>query len=541
MKKLITLTVLALAITAHADIDPTNKNQETWANWQMRLERSFDNIAPRKIPGRAMGIFVPQDTRADLLPLSAIAYQVISREDLRTVVILMEAPASYNLDGIVMPSVESIETSIGSFPVDNLLAATLQDERYGVKLDNSPFTPIVPPILENQLAMIKYILGGNTKKVKILPMFVRFSDLNSQVKDLGPALADKIKDADVSSDITFIVTADLTQALTEEKLIPTDSSALNAIRNLDVDTLIDLTSEGSKEGSLFKMANVDPIALGLLTMRFLGADHGEVLAYAHSGQLVLTKSRTSLTSYVAGGVASGPPFPTKIPHVRKEKLEEIFDDSFRAELLAVTRQTVMSILDPTAAKPPALVAKDAAKPWPVYISLYNPEGKLGGQAGSYRAVGPLEESIRQFCFDAVKAAKPALTKDNVKNWVVDVSIPHGFNKVSKPEDLVPLLNGIIVEHAHKRSAFHPDGWRTYPDPHQLLGAICTKLGLIPWGYATQAATIESFRVLSFNEKDPYKTLAPKKSKKKGGDSDIFDDTGDDTTGGSGDSGGGFPF
>jgi AMMECR1 domain-containing protein len=230
--------------------------------------------------------------------------------------------------------------------------------------------------------------------------------------------------------------------------------------------------------------------------------------------------------------------------VNKEKLEDTFDELFRSDLLAMARQTVMSILDPTAAKPPALVTKDAAKSWPVYISLYNPEGKLGGQAGSYRAVGPLEESIRQFSFEAVRAAKPALTKENAKKWVVDVSIPHGFNSVTRPEELVPLLNGIIVEHAHRRSAFHPDSWRTYPDPHQLLGAICAKLGLIPWAYATQAASIESFRVLSFNEKDPYQTLSPSKKKKRrgapAGGEDPLDDSGD-SGGDSSNTGGGFPF
>src|SRR5437762_13207697 len=104
-----------------------------------------------------MGILVPQDTRTDLLPLSAIAYEALSREKLRTVVLFLPAPASYNLDGIVMPNIDSIESSIGSFPVDLELAAQFRDDKLPIYADSAPFTPQVPPILENQLALLKFI------------------------------------------------------------------------------------------------------------------------------------------------------------------------------------------------------------------------------------------------------------------------------------------------------------------------------------------------------------------------------------------------
>ena len=229
----------------------------------------------------------------------------------------------------------------------------------------------------------------------------------------------------------------------------------------------------------------------------------------------------------------------KTPHKKREKVEEIFDELFRGDILAVTRQTCTSVLDPTAAKPPALVNPVASKKWPVYVSLYNPDGKLAGQAGSHVAIGPLEESLRQFAVEAVKNVKSNVTKDTFKNYVVDVSIPYGFSFISRPEELIPFLNGIIVEHQHKKSAFHPDGWRTYNDPHQLLAAICTKLGLKPWDYATNRASLESFRVLAFNEKEPFQTLniSNKKKKKKGKSSD---EEGEDSTGSGGDSSG-FPF
>jgi len=56
-------------------------------------------------------------------------------------------------------------------------------------------------------------------------------------------------------------------------------------------------------------------------------------------------------------------------------------------------------------------------------------------------------------------------------------------------------------------------WRIYPNVHQLLGAICHQLGLKPWDYATKRAEIESFRILSFNEKEPFQDLGEAARKK----------------------------
>ncbi len=540
MRKIVPLLLILSMVVpvSNAEISSVSRNQDTWANWARRLDRATKAIPPKKVPGRPMGIMVPQDSRADLLPLASFGYEILSRENLRSVIMLLPTPVSYPTDGLIMPNVDNLETSIGSFPVDTRLVSIFQEEAVPLTVDNALFAAL-PPILENQLAMLKYSLKGNSRGAKVLPVFVRFSDINNQVKDLGPALADAIKDNGMTSNITVIIAADISQALTEEALIPHDNIYLNAIRNLDVDPMVEMDRLSQNEAAMVTTPNIAPVALGLLMLRFLGADHGEILAYVQSGQMILTKSRHSLVSYVAGAIASGPPYPVKIPHVRKEKLEEIFDDDFRSELLKMTRQACASILDPTAAKPPALTNREAAKKWPVYISLYTPEGKLGGQAGAHVPVGPLEESIRQFAFEAVRAAKiNGLDKTNFKNWVVDVSIPHGFSKISRPEDLIPLLHGLIVLHEHKRSAFHPDAWRTYPDPHQLLSSICTKLGLVPWAYSTDLATLESFRILSFNEKDPYQVLISRKKKKKG---PAEEDAGDSGDSGGGDAGGGGGF
>ncbi len=474
-----------------------------------------------------MGILVPSDTRPDLLALSAFGYQLLARERTETVVIFLPAPPNVNFNGLCIPNMEAVEAAVGSFKIDTALAGQFQAIDFPVAIDNSLFYPAIPPLLETQLAALKFVLQNRSSKIKILPILVKFRDVNSDVKDYAPVIAEKIKDLGSEGGITFVIAANLTRAASEDALIQTDKLYLTHIRNLDIDGVIGLRkSQLSMDGSVYT-PDMDVLAMGVLTLKWLGADHAEILAYAHSAQMILTKDKNSPLSYAAAGFSSDSSYPPKIPHVERDKMVKIFGELFRTDILAMTRQTCASILDPTAAKPPALVNIESSKKWPVYVTLYDPKGNLAGQAGSYAAVGPLEESIRRFTLEAVRASQPVLTKDTAANYVVDVSIPYGFNFVTYPDELLPMQNGVIVHGERKTSGVHPDAWRTYPDPHQLLGALCTKLGMVPWAYATKEARVESFRVLSFNEKEPFQDLSGlgKKKKKKGEEDETPADTG----------------
>lgn len=526
---LCTYVIALIAVTPLSLL--ANSSVQTWANWEKKCERAFADINPRKAPGRAMGIVVPADTRTDLLALSAFGYESLSHERLQTIIIIMPVQSNEGRKGILTTDRPDLETSLGRFTIDTTILDGLDKEALMVEIDNDFFSPKIPDILEQQLACLKFILKAKSPTIKILPLFVRFSDLSSDVKDVGSALADHLKDMGVEDSVSFIILANLSEAADEPKLVESDSHMLTHLRSIDIDGLLEHAPLNPTSHSLI---------FGMMILKWLNADHSEVLAYAHSGQLVLTVDRQKLTGYASVVVASGPPYPAKIPHVAREKLLGIFDELFRADLLNMTRQTCASILDPTAAKPPSMINREASKRWPVYVTLYDPEGNLAGQSGSHVAAGPLEETIRQYAFEAVQKAKPKISKETFAKYVVDISIPHGFQGVQQPDDLIPQLHGIIVEREHRKDSFHPDAWRTYPDPHQLLSAICTKLRLKPWAYATTNAKIESFRVLSFNEKEPFQDLGAatrKKKKKKSANDETFDE-GSDTGGGGG---GGFPF
>jgi AMMECR1 domain-containing protein len=369
---------------------------------------------------------------------------------------------------------------------------------------------------------------------------VNFSDINSQSKDYAPFLANALKDAGLDKNVVVILVSNFSYSSIMQDLVKNDSQALSSLQNIETDRFLYSREEFMTQN--ITLPNPSILGFGVLLFKCLAADHAEVLGYAVSSQLYLSKDKSTHTSFVTAAFSSEPRIHTVPSHVTQEKILEKFDELFRGDILTMTRQAIASMLDPTAAYPPALNSKEAGKKWPLYVTLYDPDGNIAGEAGSHVAIGPLEESIRKFAFEAVRQAKPALSKINFSNYVIEVSIPYGFHKVRSPEDLTPLLHGVIVSQKLKSVATHPNAWRTTSNPHQLLGSLCAQLGLNPWAYTTGEAALTSFRVLSFNEKEPFQDLGggSKKKKRKKVTADDLANEEDENTGGGG-GGGGSPF
>ena len=197
--------------------------QDTWANWNKRLERAYEDINPIKVRGPMMGLLVPYTRRTDILPMSAFGYEILAQEKMNTIVFLIPLPADSAVKGLLTTNMEFIESSFGNFPVDTVLLSELKTESDSFTIDNAFFYPKVPADLEIQLANLKFILKGKVGTVKILPLFLKFDDLNSAVKDIAPLLAEKIKDDNMTSDVTFVMASDLTENDFGNSLISSDN------------------------------------------------------------------------------------------------------------------------------------------------------------------------------------------------------------------------------------------------------------------------------------------------------------------------------
>ena len=534
MKKRIALALLIVAAVA-----AQGPAYESWANWNQRLEDAFKGVPRRKLPGRTMGILVPADDREDIYPLTAFGYQFLQKGGFLSVMMFIQAPPGSNVNGLAVPTVTAFDTTFGRFLIDTGLRDKLMESGLPVTADPALFGTEAPPVVLRQLAFLKQLAKGDSVRLKILPIYVHFTDANAQVRDYAPFLVDRIREYGEDTDILMIIAADLAHAATPEKIVDADSRILRSIRNLDIDALVEWQADGP-DGVV--VPHLDALLMGLLTLRWSGADHGEVAAYGNSGQLVLTKDKRVPIGYAAAGFASAPPIGQNIPHVAQEKMLETFGDSFRIDMLTLARQACLSSIDPTASKPPALRYREASKPWPVYVTIYDEKGGLVSQAGSHVATGPLEESLRRYAVDGARRGGSKLDRAFFKKCVVDISIPYGFHSFSNPDQLVPLLNGAVLTWGGKSAASHPDAWRRLPDAHQILAELAVRLDLPPWSYALGTTKRESFRTFSFNEKEPFPAmLQPEHNKKKKGGNPDDAPLDDAAPAKGGDGGGTFSF
>jgi hypothetical protein len=144
-----------------------------------------------------MGIIVPNETRFDLLTMQAFSYDLFAQVKPITIVFLLPAPNDYTLTGLALPSLETLDTNLGDFNIDTMLTTRIFSSQLPVKVENNYFTPNLPRLLETQLAFLKFMANGQTGRFRIVPILVRFDDMNAQSKDSAPVLADLIvKNAD---------------------------------------------------------------------------------------------------------------------------------------------------------------------------------------------------------------------------------------------------------------------------------------------------------------------------------------------------------
>jgi predicted class III extradiol MEMO1 family dioxygenase len=211
-KFLLLLSGLALfaahPVLAEDDNDPMI-SQSTWANWEKRWDDVFAHIAARRLQGRPMGIVVPSDSRHDILAMTAFGYNVFSKSNFKTVVILMPAPPEIQNSGLTLPGIDGLQTSFGQFTVASALRDRLASSSPQVFVDPNLFAQDIPIMLQRQLSALQYVLQKDSARLNILPVYVRLTDINTQIKDLAPFLVDRWREIGADDDVALVIVANL--------------------------------------------------------------------------------------------------------------------------------------------------------------------------------------------------------------------------------------------------------------------------------------------------------------------------------------------
>ena len=144
----------------------------------------------------------------------------------------------------------------------------------------------------------------------------------------------------------------------------------------------------------------------------------------------------------------------------------------------------------------------------VFVTLHK-NGELRGCIGNIEPVKTLVHGVRENAlFAAFKDSRFApLALDELSLIDIEISI------LSKPEkmvykdtrellsNLIPRVDGVIIEQDHNRATFLPQVWEQLPKTEEFLTHLCMKAGLPANEWEKSGLTIHTYQVQSFGELD----------------------------------------
>ena len=144
------------------------------------------------------------------------------------------------------------------------------------------------------------------------------------------------------------------------------------------------------------------------------------------------------------------------------------------------------------------------EPKGAFVTLHKDE-ELRGCIGLIESTFPLNETI---CRMAVEAAVgdqrfPAVTLSELPGLKIEISVLTIPKKVSGPEEIVMLRDGVIVKRGYCQGVFLPQvaaetGW----DREKFLSILCSqKAGLHPDAWKERETEFYTFQAEVFSEKD----------------------------------------
>jgi AmmeMemoRadiSam system protein A len=175
------------------------------------------------------------------------------------------------------------------------------------------------------------------------------------------------------------------------------------------------------------------------------------------------------------------------------------DSELRELLLAIARASIRHGLTHGRALPvdAGALAPELTEARGAFVTLSS-RGDLRGCIGHISASGPLAEDIAALAFMAAfrDPRFPPVTGEELADLRIELSlltVPEPISFTSEPDlaaQLVPGLDGLILQAGSRQGVFLPAVWESLPEPMAFLRHLKTKAGLSP---RHPAEGLEAFR------------------------------------------------
>ena len=241
---------------------------------------------PDQRAGNVVGIVAPHAGYIYSGPGAANAYCALAEDGVPEIAVVVGPKHHYGGWDIAIDPSDVWETPLGRVEVDAAVRQKIVDLCSFARID--PVAHRQEHSLEVQVPFLQFIAPDGISIVPIAVGLAPYSETHEIARELGRAIADAVRDRNAA----IVASTDFTHFATEADARAEDALAIEAIRELDSERLLDVVSSRD-----ISMCGVVPTAITIEACKALGAARAELLSYYSSGSV--TGDRSSVVGYGA--------------------------------------------------------------------------------------------------------------------------------------------------------------------------------------------------------------------------------------------------
>lgn len=435
--------------------------------------------------GPLMALIVPHAGYPYSGPVAAYGYAALKGRKFARVVVI--APSHYDaFDFNSAYDGDAYATPLGTIPVDKEFVAELAKASSSVKLSgrgHNPANQKAEHALEVQLPWLQHTLGA----FKLVPIIMGDQSYESS-RALGVSLAKLIQRDFDSGETLIVASSDLSHFHTYEDAEKIDHKTLSALQSWDY-----FTMSRNFGRRVWEACGGGPVVAAMIAADRLGANQGQVLRYANSGDV--TGDRSRVVGYGAAALIRSQEQHAAAP-------ELALNDEQKRTLLALAKTSVEhATREQKLYEPPAVADSILNQESGAFVTLRE-AGQLRGCIGYTAAAKPLYLTVRDTATLAAfrDPRFPPVAVAELPSLEYEISVLSPLRRVLDEWQIQVGRHGLLIKNGSHEGLLLPQVAREHHwDATKFLEQTCVKAGLPADCWKSEDTDVFAFTAIIFEE------------------------------------------
>ncbi|MCE5241585.1 MAG: AmmeMemoRadiSam system protein B [Syntrophobacteraceae bacterium] len=431
-----------------------------------QVEAYLDGVPEGKNGRELAALIVPHAGYVYSGQVAAWSYKLLRKRKYSTVVVI--GPSHHAaFRGVATYEGAGFRTPLGVVPLDSDLIALLQ--KRSERIRSIPEAHEKEHSIEIQLPFLQVVQPG----FRLVPLVMGEQDF-AACRELADVLADAIR----GKPVLVVASSDLSHFHSYEEARALDQVVVRKVESFDPHGLGDSLARKECEA-----CGGGPIIVAMLTAARLGANGGQVLRYANSGDVTGRKSGPEgVVGYMAAALWSGRPGKVAAPAAAKtgdKNAEPGLSAGEKALLHRIAKEAVEAGCRGVKPAKDYVIPPRLKEPRGAFVTIQK-NGRLRGCIGYIVAVRPLAEAISEMAAAAAfnDPRFSPVTEDELKDLSYEISVLTPLRRVENVEEIRVGTHGIYIKRGGAAGLLLPQvateyGW----DRETFLEQTCLKAGL----------------------------------------------------------------